>query len=229
MTIIILQRNPDCFYLGADSQWTDADGLKTYKSKLREISTPTGNTIAWGTAGNPEIGITEFGKWIADYKWTGNESWTEFIVEASAEFARLNAIRKAIGQAAAEVISSREFITTNLCDLLICGQIANHMCGYEVDHNGTYQSTTTLGGFIAIGTGSPFARAVYATQMWYEAELKLDSGKQFNTLMGLTARYGSQCSLPVEYLKIVPGGIEPFISNEPNIEAERLPSATQSG
>lgn len=148
MTIVALLKADDGFlYVGADSQWTDTTGLKHYKNKLRHLygsDTP----IAWGTAGNPQIGITEFGDWIAARTWAESESWQDFIVDAATEFARLNAIRKKIGEDAGQDIGASDFINQTLCEMLLCGWIGDHVGAYTVDQNGSFQSIDTLGSLV---------------------------------------------------------------------------------
>ena len=74
LTIVaVFKGSHDILYIGADSQWTDSTGLKHYKNKLQFL-TDKGSHIAWGTSGNPQIGITEFRDWITAHTWADSES-----------------------------------------------------------------------------------------------------------------------------------------------------------
>jgi hypothetical protein len=73
MTVVALLRSADVLYLGADSQWTDLAGIKWARPKLTLLN-GQGNVIAWGTAGNPQIGVTEFGEWMKRRERSGSET-----------------------------------------------------------------------------------------------------------------------------------------------------------
>lgn len=228
MTIIaMLKESDELLYIGADSQWTDSEGLRFYKSKLQNLY-ENGKAIAWGTSGNPQIGITEFGNWITKYNWTGYETWTTFIIEVATEFARLNRIRKKIGEEAGQNISAPDFTRQNLCEMLMCGWLNNETGAYTISHNGIFQSIDTLTGFLTTGTGAPFAEAVYLTQRYFEKRLALTGEEIFKHTMALTSRHGSQCSLPFEVIKISPGEVSQCRSKEPELELEEMTSVTQS-
>ena len=110
MTIVAVFRgSDDMLYLGTDSQWTDTDGLKHHKNKLQHRQ-EADKHIEWGTAGNPDIGIREFGAWIDTHPWAQYVSWQDFIVDTAIEFARLNAVRKKIGEIARESIGNADFV-----------------------------------------------------------------------------------------------------------------------
>jgi hypothetical protein len=87
--VAMLKEGNDAFYLGADSQWTDSEGLKSFQTKITVLNSQD-NVIAWATAGNPQIGVVEFENWIRAYQRTGSTTWESFIIEIAGEFARLN-------------------------------------------------------------------------------------------------------------------------------------------
>lgn len=229
VTIIAVMKSSDgLLYIGADSQWTDSEGLKFFQGKLRD-SYANGKALAWGTAGNPQIGV-EFSRWLDSHNWSAAEDWSSFIIEVANEFARLNGVRKDIGRQARDGVDDKDFIRNNLCTMLICGWISNESKVYAVMHNGAFQEIETLGGaLLTIGTGAPYAEAIYTTQSWYRDTLKYTDEKLFSHLMYLTARHASQCSLPFECRKITPAGVQVFRSQEPGSEVEEITPASQSG
>ena len=225
LTIVaVFKGSDDILYIGADSQWTDTTGLRHYKNKLQFLE-DKGSHIAWGTAGNPQIGITEFRDWVTARTWADSESWQHFIEDAATEFARLNAIRKKIGEEAGENITSSEFVGTTLCQMLICGRIGGHVGAYFLGHNGNFQDIDKPGGVATIGTGAPFAEAVYYTQKYFGARLELSEEELFSTMMHLTSVHAPHCNLPYEYMKITSEEVWTFRSPEPEPGAEEATTA----
>ena len=228
MTVVAVLKESDAvLYIGADSQWTDSEGLKNFKTKLT-VMDGLGNVIVWATAGNPQIGFTEFGDWARGHQRTTNESWQTFIEEVAVAFARLNGVRKRIGEAAGEDVSSSDFLRQKLCTMLICGWINGENGAYFVGHDGAFQSINSIGKFLTIGTGSSYAEAVYGTLRYFRKRLLLSDEQLFQHTMQLTSRYGNQCSLPYEYIKLSSGELSRFQSKEPEPGVEEITPASQS-
>lgn len=229
LTIIALLKGSNgLFYIGADSQWTDPGGFKFYESKLRFID--DGNVkLAWGTGGNPQIGIVDFSAWLNAYSWTGTETWSTFIIEIAKEFARLNRLQIEIGEQAGDS-TSQEFRTTHLCQMLICGYLGKEGKGYAVVEDGGFREIDALGGRLAtLGTGGPFADAVDVTQYYYKDSLSRTDEQIFRSMMELTALHADQCSLPYEIIEISPTEKMRYSkSKEPESAAEHMTPATQS-
>jgi hypothetical protein len=142
--VAMLKEGNEAYYLGADSQWTDSEGLKSFHTKITVLNS-LGNIIAWATAGNPQIGVAEFGNWMKAYQRTAPTRWDSFIVDIAGEFARLNRIRKEIGQKAGENVDDPVFRRSHLCEMLICGWLNQESGGYLVRNDGNYQSLDMLG------------------------------------------------------------------------------------
>ena len=184
--------------------------------------------IAWATAGNPQIGKTEFGDWIKQYERTDSTTWEASIAEAANEYARLNRIRREIGVVAGEDVDNPAFIRDNQCDTLICGWLNGKSGAYFVGRKGTFSHIDTVGGFLTTGTGAPFADAVDVTQHYYGKRLDLTDESRFVNLMELTSRHAPQCSLPYEVVKISSGEVKRYKSKEPEPGVERTTPASQS-
>ena len=229
MTIVaVLKGSDDVLYLGADTQWTDSEGLKFFQSKLKYVYDGE-KVLAWASAGNPQIGFTEFAQWVDASKWSAYETWTEFIVEVAKEFARLNRIRKEIGEQAGNNVEDKDFIAKNMCSMLICGRVGNESKAFAVMHDGVFQEIDTLGGgLLTIGTGAPFAEAVFTTQGFYGETLDRTDEQLFSALLSLASRYGPQCNLPYEYIKISSDEVMVFRSEEPELEAGEISPASQT-
>ena len=226
MTIVaMLKESNDIFYLGADSQWTDSVGTKTFKTKITVLN-GKGNIVAWATAGNPQIGVAEFGNWAKNYQRTETTTWESFITDAAGEFARLNRIKKEIGEKAGQDINASAFKREHLCEMLICGWLNHKSAGYFLGDDGNYQSLDLLG-MSRIGTGGPFADAVYKTSLYFQKKLDLTIHQAFQHLMEITSRYADRCSLPYEFVKISEGKREQYRSKEPEPGVEDITPASQ--
>ena len=188
--VAMLKESTDTIYLGADSQWTDSEGLKNFKTKITVLNSQE-NIIAWATAGNPEIGVVEFGNWARGYQRTETTTWESFIREAAGEFARLNRIRREIGEKGGHEADDRAWERENLCQMLMCGWLNQKSAGYFVGNDGNYQSLD-IHGFQTIGSGAPFAEAVYATPIYYLKRLDLTQQQIFDSLMEITSHYAAQ-------------------------------------
>lgn len=228
MTIVALvKESDDTFYLGADSQWTDSEGAKTFKSKITVVNSQ-GNIIAWATAGDPQIGIVEFGNWVREYQRTETTTWQSFIEEVAGEFARLNRIRRQIGKKAGINVNDPTFKNENLCVMLICGWLNQSAAGYHIGSDGHYQSLEMLGNF-TIGTGAHFADAVYKTLCYFQKELGFTEQQVFQYLMELSSCFAPQCSMPYEFVKISQGELQRYCSKELEPGVKQIMPVSQSG
>lgn len=227
MTVVAMMKGSDGeFYIGADSQWTDSEGAKTFKTKITILNSQ-GNIITWATAGNPQIGIVEFGNWVREYQRTETTTWQSFIEEAAGEFARLNRIRRQIGEKAGINLNDPTFKNNNLCEMLVCGWLNQSAAGYSIENDGNYQSLEMLGIF-TIGTGAHFAEAVYKTLCYFQKELGFTEQQVFQYLMELSSHFAPQCSMPYEVVTISQGELQRYNSKEPEPGVRQIMPASQS-
>ena len=67
--VAFMRESEDSLLLAADSQFTNED-IRMTKSKLRRVSS---QQIAWSSAGNPSIGLDDFGVWVNTYDFKGKD------------------------------------------------------------------------------------------------------------------------------------------------------------
>lgn len=215
LTIVAVLKGADgALYIGADSQWTDSEGLKNFKTKLTVVN-GRDNILVWATAGNPQIGVTEFGKWVGERPRQENETWQVFVEAASQEFARLNGIRKKNGKIAGEDVESPSFKARNLCQMLLCGRLNGQVDAYYLNPDGGFQNFLTAGDFLTIGSGATYVEAVYGTLISLRGEFSQTDDHVFSRILELTARHGRDCNLPYEYIKLTQDEVFRYRSKEP--------------
>jgi len=90
MTVVaFMEESKDSLLLAADQQFTRRRG-KYKDNKLRRVKN---QQIAWSSAGNPQIGLDDFGEWINRYDFTGKD-WGLFIEDVDMQVSMLSGERK---------------------------------------------------------------------------------------------------------------------------------------
>ena len=66
MTIMVAMREGgDSIVIASDSEFMHEGGATTHHRKLMCVE---GKPVIWTSAGNPDIGMNEFGQWISQYQ-----------------------------------------------------------------------------------------------------------------------------------------------------------------
>lgn len=201
MTIVAFMREtPDSLLLAADSQFTSGD-IRMSKSKLRQI---TNQQIVWSSAGNPSIGLDEFGGWLNTYDFSGSV-WASFINHATNKLSELNGAQRKRTELSGGEWKPEEYAA----EVLIVGWIVDKAGAYILSNDGRLIDVLDYG-FDAIGTGAKYAKiALWATELCGE---KQDNLKTLKIVMRVIAEHVQDCCLPVELCRIKRDIIEPVFS-----------------
>lgn len=196
MTIVALMKeSEDSLLLAADSQFTDGDIKSTY-SKLRKVSS---QLVAWSSAGNPSIGLDEFGEWLKTYDFL-EKNWASFAEDAIGQLSRLNGAQRERTR-----MSGVEWNKNFAADVIIAGWLADTMGAYALSDDGRFHDALQHG-FEAIGTGAKYAKIALHTvglcQGYQDKETTL------KIVMRVVAERVQDCILPVEVFRLKKDGIE---------------------
>lgn len=155
--------------------------------------------LAWGTAGNPAIGVDLFGKWLLDYKWPPENrmSFQETIASKLAEFNGKQRERSRL----AGVESSE----SELASAIVVGLLEGPFI-VEINDRGLLTPIDQTRGFFAIGTGAGHAALVY--EVFREFQFPGDNLAKMRYITTFAAKKAFDCELPLVLRRVTDAGIE---------------------
>lgn len=193
--VAFIRESEESLLIASDSQFTSGD-IRMTASKLRQIPN---EKIMWSCAGNPSIGLDEFGDWINTYDFK-DVDWATFAKIAITQLSRLNGEQKGRTE-----LSGMEYKPESMgAEILIVGWLNGKPNAYILSENGTFTDVLQHE-FWAIGTGGRYARIAK-----YTVDLCGQKGKlsTFKIVMEIIARHVQDCCLPVESYRIKKDSIE---------------------
>lgn len=199
MTIVAVMKESEAsLLLAADSQFT-AEGTKKSQSKLRQIPN---QQIAWSCAGNPSIGLDEFGDWLTSYDFAGKASkgWRPFIDAASKKLSQLNGAQRERTR-----LSRAEWNKNLVAEVLIAGWLNNKLGAYVLCDDGVRYDVLREN-FDAIGTGR--AAALAARSVVKSCKVDLDEFTTLKIVIEAVAVHVQDCCSPIEMWRIKRDKIE---------------------
>ena len=200
MTIVAAMREPSGgILLGADSEWTEESGAKTRQPKLQRVPDVP---IAWASAGNPQIGIYEFGQWAKDYSWA-KKTWSEAMADASTTWASLNGTQRRRPESAG-IAMTKEREGTLLSDAVLVGWLGNEMGMFSMSSDGTIFNLAERGIWM-LGTGAVYAHTVFNTLAYIG---RTDRIEWMEIILNLVISIAPNCGPPAECWRVTPSGIE---------------------
>ncbi len=210
MTIVALMKESESsLLLAADSQFTSED-IRTIHSKLRQVSN---QPIAWSSAGNPSIGLDEFGRWLETYDFSGKD-WCSFAEDAIGQLNKLNGAQRERTK-----LSGAEWNKNFAADVLIAGWLAGKMGAYALSEDGRFHDALKYG-FEAVGTGGSYAKiALYTARVCMGDQ---DTVNTFKIAMRVVAKHVQDCFLPIEAWRLKKDTIEPAFTLATELKDEDL-------
>jgi len=206
MTIVaIMKESEDSLLLAADSQFTDG-AIRSTHSKLRTVPE---QLITWSSAGNPSIGLDEFGGWLKAYDFSG-KNWSSFAEDATSQLSRLNGAQRERTR-----LSGVEWNKNFAADVIIAGWLAGIMGAYALSEDGRFHDALQYG-FEAIGVGAAYAKIALSTVRLCQGDQ--DKEATLKIVMRIVAERVQDCILPIEAFRLKKDIIEPVFQFGNNLE-----------
>jgi len=189
---------PDYILIASDSQLTEAPGgLRSVMQKLqRHDSAP----LAWGTSGNPALGIDQFTEWLKSYPWPP-KSKAEFQDKVAKKVSEINGKQRGRCKSAGVEATEEE-----LFSVLVAAWLDDDAFVLAVDNRGVIDSIDSLS-FHAIGSGRIFAKVVNTTINSLTPSPFSDWVERFRFTVKLVASVAPACSSPMAIWKLERSGI----------------------
>lgn len=202
LTLIAAMLWRDCILLGADSQAVESeDDLRLSINKLQRHDS---NMIAWGTSGNPALGIDQFTTWLQSYAWPP-KSKDQFKNEVAMKVAEINGEQRKRLKAAG-VEESEDKLKNRLFSALVAARLDDNAFIFVVNNDGEFGSFDDLE-LHAIGSGKGHVKVINTTIRNLKPPPFSNPIKQFKFTVNLAAGLASTCSTPTVFLKLDRDGI----------------------
>ncbi len=198
VTLVAVTVQPDYILIGSDSQLTEApEGLRSTIKKLqRHNSAP----LAWGTSGNPALGIDRFTDWLKSCPWPP-KSKAAFQDSVAKKVAEINGKQREHCKSAGVDPTEEE-----LFSVLVTAWIDDEAFVLAVDNRGVIASIEALS-FHAIGSGRIFAKVVNTTINSLTTSPFSNWVERFRFTVTLVASIAPACSSPTAIWKLERSGI----------------------
>ena len=204
MTVVIAMKETDgSILIAADGEGTAEGGLKEHLPKLRRV---TDRPLAWAASGNPDIGLREFGNWMTSYQWESAQ-WDSFISAAADEVSRLNGIQRERTKLSGVPVEEDKHLT----EVVIAGWLDRPDI-FVISNTGLKFSVWEPQEFIAIGSGGPFAKAMY--NVLFHAQ-GYERQHMMKLIMEVTISTAPNCGPPADCWRIGRSGITSVFSLNP--------------
>ena len=196
MTVVLAVWDTDgSILLGADSEQTDEDGLKSEIVKIQQVADEI--PVMWSSVGNPAIGIHGFGQWLAGYTFNGTD-WSEFSRDAADAWSRLNGEQRRLTEQAGVTLDEQK-VRTYLADGVLAGWLGGEgrIVGLSSDGRVT---PIPKGESFAAGSGKVVAQAVMLS-MRYIQEVGTPL-EHVQTSLETACQFAPNCGPPIEIWRI---------------------------
>jgi hypothetical protein len=203
MTIVMVMAEATKIWIGADVQLSEPDiELQSTIGKLQKHPTAP---VAWGTSGNPALGIDQFSPWLKSYPWPPT-SINQFRDDVAAQVARINGKqREHCKLAGIELPLNKE--SDELFSLLLAAWLDDAPLVIWIDYRGVQSAVSSLP-FEAIGAGRAHAKIINTTlNQLVNKNLFHTSFERFRFTLTLASQIALSCSTPVMIWEVSKKGV----------------------
>ena len=147
----------------------------------------------WASAGNPSIGVDQFGAWLAEYDFTG-KTWAQFMPDAGMALSKLCGEQRARTKAA-----GMEIQKGFLADCLVVGWLQEepNICVLSDDGRISLEWGNR---FRALGTGTSTVVPIHSAMLYSLTGYSVE--QTVRGMLEVAARTAPNCGPPIEAWRI---------------------------